>query len=393
MAIRWAVASGNWSNTATWDGGTLPTSADDVFANNFTVTVDQDITVITLRNTSNTSPAITQGGSFVVSGSTGTRNITLTGTRQSVSFNNSGLWQASSTLTLFNVTATSGFTLNLSSPAASPNTGVGFLVTINGNCTINYSGVMNQNPSFFTQFVANAPASNGNLTIVGNPVGTPNGNSVVHILAPGYTLNVVGNVTAGGGIAVLLQQAATVNITGNVTAAGANAIEWNGGSGGVVNVTGNVTAATGAGIFNNSTSQTIVINGNVTASSSNNGIIGNTIGTIVRVNGNLTNVNDCMAVFAIKMRISPTTQQTWTFQTGSGNRQLSTSNVFSGYPSVSDVRSGVVYASGSLTGTCNVPAAASVAFGVPVDNTTGTAIITRAQLISDVGAIVAAYIV
>lgn len=392
MAIRWAVASGNWSNTATWDGGTLPTSTDDVFANNFTVTIDQDITAITLRNTSNTSPAITQGGQFVVSGNTGTRNITLTGTRQSVSFNNSGLWQASSALTLFNVTATSGFTLNLSSPAASPNTNIGFLVTINGNCTINYSGIMNQNPSFFSQFVANASASNGNLTIVGNPVGF-SGTGVIQILASGYTLNVIGNVTAGAENAVYLTQAATVNITGNVTAAASNAIAWNGGSGGVVNVTGNVTAAAAAGISNNSTNQTIVINGNVTASSSNNGIIGNTIGTIVTVNGNLTNVSDCMAVFAIKMRISPTTQQTWTFQTGSGNRQLSTSNVFSGYPSVSDVRSGVVYASGSLTGTCNVPAAASVAFGVPVDNTTGTAIITRAQLISDVGAIVAAYTV
>ena len=51
MANRWAVASGDWSNTATWNGGTLPTSADDIFANNFTVNVNQNIDVISLRNT------------------------------------------------------------------------------------------------------------------------------------------------------------------------------------------------------------------------------------------------------------------------------------------------------------------------------------------------------
>jgi hypothetical protein len=47
-----------------------------------------------------------------------------------------------------------------------------------------------------------------------------------------------------------------------------------------------------------------------------------------------------------------------------------------GQPSVSDVRSGVSYADGGLTGTCAVPAAGSVALGVPVDNTTGSAVLT-----------------
>lgn len=51
MATRFAIGNGNWSNTATWDGGALPLSNDDIFANNFTVTIDQDITVGSLRNT------------------------------------------------------------------------------------------------------------------------------------------------------------------------------------------------------------------------------------------------------------------------------------------------------------------------------------------------------
>jgi hypothetical protein len=49
-------------------------------------------------------------------------------------------------------------------------------------------------------------------------------------------------------------------------------------------------------------------------------------------------------------------------------------------PAASNVRSGVSYASGALTGTCAVPAAGSVALGVPVDNTTGTAVLTPAAV-------------
>jgi hypothetical protein len=48
-----------------------------------------------------------------------------------------------------------------------------------------------------------------------------------------------------------------------------------------------------------------------------------------------------------------------------------------------DVRSGTVYADGNLTGTLAVPAAGSVALGVPVDATTGTAVLTPAAIRSE----------
>jgi hypothetical protein len=58
----------------------------------------------------------------------------------------------------------------------------------------------------------------------------------------------------------------------------------------------------------------------------------------------------------------------------------------SGQPSAANVRSGTVYGpSSELTGTCAVPAAASVASGVAVDATTGTAVITAATLRSAMG--------
>jgi hypothetical protein len=49
-------------------------------------------------------------------------------------------------------------------------------------------------------------------------------------------------------------------------------------------------------------------------------------------------------------------------------------------PAATDVRNGVSYASGALTGSAYIPAAASVASGVPVDATTGTAVLTAAAV-------------
>jgi hypothetical protein len=63
VAIRWAVASGNWSSTATWNGGTLPAVDDDVFADGWNVTINQNITAISLNTTQRSGG--TNGGEFV----------------------------------------------------------------------------------------------------------------------------------------------------------------------------------------------------------------------------------------------------------------------------------------------------------------------------------------
>lgn len=64
MALRYAVATGNWSNPAIWNGGTLPGVGDEVRANGFTVTIDQDIDVERITNAAG-APAV-EGGSFAV---------------------------------------------------------------------------------------------------------------------------------------------------------------------------------------------------------------------------------------------------------------------------------------------------------------------------------------
>jgi hypothetical protein len=78
MALKVALATGNWSNPAIWNDGTLPLPNDIVAANNFNIIIDQNVTVQTITNlaqtavsenpamTSNTTPSgiVTSSDSF-----------------------------------------------------------------------------------------------------------------------------------------------------------------------------------------------------------------------------------------------------------------------------------------------------------------------------------------
>lgn len=91
MPDRWAVANGNWNNTATWNGGTLPGSGDDVFADGFSVTINQDVTVLSLRTTQRSGG--TAGGSFNVSGQRIINADTYAGTTNCLSLSTNGCVQ------------------------------------------------------------------------------------------------------------------------------------------------------------------------------------------------------------------------------------------------------------------------------------------------------------
>jgi hypothetical protein len=393
MAIRYAVANGNWSNTATWDGGTLPTSADDVFANNRTVTIDQDITAISLRNVPNTTPAITGGGSFVVSGGSGTRNITLSGTPAAlVPGFNTGFVSASGAL--LNITATGSAITNINANlvgGGGGNAGFTTNVFINGNSTVNITGRVGPSPQFLNTLISQF--SGATINIVGSVFGTPgaNGISITQPATVTVTGNVTGSTTSSGpGIAA--GSASTINVTGNVFGGGVNASSQGifvGGSGSTVNVTGNLTGGGAAEALgdNIGTTNAFNITGNSFASSSRPAVVG--LGpTLITINGNLINNSGVNAVYAQRMRISPSASQTWTFQTSGLNRLMYTENALSGFPAASDVRAGISYASGTLTGTCIVPSPSNVAYGVPVDNTVGIAIINT----SDISTIIAALV-
>lgn len=210
MTLRYAVANGNWSAPATWDGGTLPGVGDDVYANGKTVTIDQDVTVLSVRTTAG-APAIAGGGFTLNHGRSLNGNI-YAGTTTCVSIAN----------------------------GATANTING---TINGSATTNGAcGVYVNNTAGHSLTVMGA--INGG-TVVG-------GTSAYGINAHGMlsSVNVTGNLTAFAAAALYCDQSASnVTITGNLLASStASALNHVGGFGSVVSVTGDLNAGVTSGV-------------------------------------------------------------------------------------------------------------------------------------------------
>lgn len=71
--FAYAVRSGNWSDDATWSTNIVPTLSSDVYSNGYSVTIDQDITDLSVRNLKGTPPpaypslSIADTGSFLLS--------------------------------------------------------------------------------------------------------------------------------------------------------------------------------------------------------------------------------------------------------------------------------------------------------------------------------------
>ena len=176
MANRYAVATGNWSNTATWDGGTLPGPGDTVRPNGFTVTINQDISVLELRNDASAPAA--EGGKFLT---TGTRIITA------------DLRPWASAVILLQTADSSTTTV----------TG-----TIYGNANVWASGATR----------ALVTGASSTVTINGNVSG---GTTSTMLVGQGSTVTITGNLTGptvGASSTVLTSQSSVVNVTGDVTA-------------------------------------------------------------------------------------------------------------------------------------------------------------------------------
>jgi len=381
MAFRYAVASGNWSNTATWDGGTLPTSSDDVFSNNFTVTINGTFTVLSIRNTSNaSSPTIAAGGQFIFANN---GNLTCTAAQ--------AIYVGSTTPTL-EMTLGSGNTGTFNgSVLILTNTASYIAIRHSATGTLNLNGNYNLDSTAARTLIT--VTSTGTLNIVGDVSSTMTGSSNstnTLLMSTAGTINITGNITASTNTQLasppISMNAGTINITGNTTANITPAIYLSG----AVTYTqvGNVNASTTqAAIYNITAAATISITGTITASTGAPAIYsafalssGYSSGTYVKVSGNVVNSTNNMAIVAPRVTIDTNTS-TWLFQISTGgNRTLYAAGVALGNPATSNVRFGTTYgASSELTGTLRVPTAANVLSGVLVDNTTGTLLMTPAQ--------------
>jgi hypothetical protein len=281
-------------------------------------------------------------------------------------------------------TASTGNTVNITGNLTSATTNVIPFRTAAPNTTINIIGNLNAVGTAHVVAI-NSSATNTDLNITGNLI--TSGNNVIHSSTGNIVLN--GDIlspAAGYGIATT--GGANITVTGNVFGSLASS-----GYGitqtlvaGTITVNGNVIGQSQNAIITTQAS-TIIVNGNVSSASA---IAINAIGsTTVRVSGNITNSTTRSAIFAGNIQLTGTTQF-WNLKDASGNDKfLYSPGTALGNPATSDVRLGTTYAGGALTGTLVVPPPSSVAVGVPVDNTLGTAIIS----VTDMGALLASYVI
>jgi hypothetical protein len=183
----------------------------------------------------------------------------------------------------------------------------------------------------------------------------------------------------------------TVTITSSTVTGGSNATAYgvNNAGTGPVTITGDVTASTGAGILNASTG-TVTITGTLTPTTAAFALqCTNTTGANITLSGSIIYASNGFApTNCAKFLMNPTPALAKVRFAKNGSTTYSdffTADNSLGQAAITDVRFGTVYASGALTGVAYIPSASSVAFGVPVDATTGTATLTAANVRAALG--------
>lgn len=314
MANYRAVATGNWSNPATWGGGAVPPNGEghDIYSNNFAVTIDQNVNVNLLTNASNS-------GTFVGGGTASAGG---------------------------NFTLANGVVINANINGAAANTSAVFLTgantaTINGNINLTVTGgasavithsssqglVVTGNISYTSSSVNNNTivlSGSGSLTHSGTITGANVSGNIINITSSGSFISANSTINAGSvGTAITCGASGFITIINSVLTAtnGASAISSSGTnriSGTFVNATNGQQAVNAARfvLFNQPTNAYI-----------QHALDGINAGSFVR------------------------------FYTADNNL---------GQANPTDVRSGVSYASGNLTGRLTIPARGAVTNGVTV---------------------------
>jgi hypothetical protein len=358
MANVFATKNGNWSDTTVWNTGALPTSADDVYANNFRVVVDISATVLSIRHSATTG--VVAGGGFDL-----TNGVVLTA-GGFVGFTNTILIKfdlpSLNTATIIgNVFPPSGVD---GAPTVS-HTGAGtlnfigdiFSISRSGCSGILISGIGILNVTGNLISTTNVPNTATQIRITGNATVNVTGdliwqtiqinsNSPLIVITSAGTLNLIGTVNGGGSYGIQSSGASLINIIGPIV-------------GGVV-----VAGTVGSPALNTTNGSSVTI----------------LTGPFI------SHVSGIQPFIVVRMHYRRTLGSYYEFRDNSTNGALPPSppapatrlvspDTVADSPIPRDVRLGTIYAEGSQTGTMIVPSRDNVAKGVLVDNTTGTAIL------------------
>lgn len=355
MPTYYARSSGNvnaaiWATTPTGTASSLFssfTNADVLMANNFTVTLNVNTTVAEVRN--DTTGGATAGGQFNLSD-----GVTLTANAFAGSANRCVMYSGTVSASIVgNITAGS------SSGAGAFYENASGTLNITGNITAGNGGTAHG-----LQISANA---SGVINITGNVFGPAS--TFIH------GVNCVNTVT--------------INITGTVTG-GANVSSGHGvfvnATGSVVNITGTAIggAATAGAVSNLGTLTVTRARGNGFGSGSVGlsaaaGVQGTATGAARVTEFEYGDLGQSPTAGSITL-VDSTSNVALFYRLSGGKKTLTDAAATVDFPANSNVRSGTVFANGNRTGTCAVPAAGSVALGVAVDNTTGTATLSQANV-------------
>ena len=351
------------------------------------------------------------GGSLsVLSGLSGTRNITVT--------NNQGLISGSATY-LININTNSPNIVNINSTGT-------YMTYILGESTVSYitiagSGTVNINGNIYrVQKSVNATTATGIINYSGTNTGGFQGSSPTHnlVFAGNATFNVYGFLRgddiqvgtsgsgtalsyAGNGVcniysemianlnsAVVLSHSGTLNIFNNIRAS-ATREGINSTASGIINITGQlIPGISAAAITHSGTAPINVLSGvTISANTSSPAIISSSTGLVTAGLDRIINTNTVPAILAQKFRFYSGVTAQWTVQdTTNSNITLSsigTSGITIGLPLSGDVRYLTTYGQNNeYVGSLRVPSVDNVRKGVQTDFTVGTADLTANDIFS-----------
>ena len=331
------------------------------------------------------------GGTFIVNS-----GVTVTCTNISNSI-------VAGSATCLTITATSPNVVTINTVIVYASQNINYSITKTGNCTLNFNGILDGN-SNGALFIGN---NTGTTNIVGTVRKTGSSISSNSILQLGtsntlnLTGNITGNVTGGGSTkrTFISNGSSTITITGNIDGTPLNStndVVFLIGTNDIVNITGNVIgclAAFGVCFAINAPNVCYIkIIGSLTAGAGVPAIVSTNAGSINILTGPfISHPTGIQPIYVTRMHYFRTMGSYYEFRDNSTNgalppaasapatRLVSPDTVVDA-PIPANVRFGTVYASGSQTGTMKVPVAANVRLGVAVDNTTGTAVLTAADI-------------
>jgi hypothetical protein len=343
------LSNSDFNNSATWQGGVVPGAGDVAYANGQTVLTSGSITAQALTNAA--ASGIVAGGTFSLQGGL---NLNCT--------NANGIIQGA--------TATSVI--------STPNLSAGNTATVAANCELTVANgfPLNFNGSGILNWIGNFSKGNIANILIGM-----NGNGTVNVT--GSVTNSVSNIRS------VDLFAGTLNITGTCT----GILLASTSVGATMTINGLLTPTTTGPCITNTSAATITYNG-VCQSSATQPVFGlGSTAQNTRISGPVK--------YGAGNYINPIPAARWTWSPslvptfieivqsdGVTLRSVYTADniPLGGHPVTGNVISGVVYGpNNEFTGTYAQPAPSSVAQGVPVGATVGTAVLTQANVRAALG--------